>query len=59
MESAADLLKNSSTKIQDIATRVGYNSAQSFIRLFKKYYNMTPVEFRRNLLNGLVERTSF
>jgi AraC-like DNA-binding protein len=38
---------------------VGYNSAQSFIRLFKKYYNMTPVEFRRNLLNGLVERTSF
>lgn len=59
MESAAKLLKNSSSKIQDIATQVGYNSAQSFIRLFKKYYNMTPIEFRRNLLNGLAERTSF
>lgn len=47
METASDLLKNSGGKIQDIAYSVGYNSMQSFLRLFKKYYNMTPNEYRK------------
>lgn len=59
METAVNLLKNSTNKIQDISRQVGYNSTQSFIRLFKKYYNMTPVEFRRRLVTELKERTSF
>lgn len=47
METASDLLINSGGKIQDIAYNVGYNSMQSFLRLFKKYYNMTPNEYRK------------
>lgn len=50
MEMAADLLADHDYKIQDIASRVGYNNVQSFFRLFKKHYNLTPVEYRRKLL---------
>jgi len=25
----------------------GYNNVQSFIRFFKKYFKMTPVQYRR------------
>lgn len=48
MEKAKELIVNYNKKIQDVAYEVGYNSVQSFLRLFKKYYKMTPVEFRRN-----------
>ncbi|MCT4597674.1 MAG: AraC family transcriptional regulator [Vallitalea sp.] len=41
------LLENQNMKIQDIANMLGYNSSQSFIRYFKKYYNMTPNQFRK------------
>ncbi len=47
METAQHLLLKSDSKIQDIAMEVGYNSIQSFLRLFKKYYCMTPIEYRR------------
>jgi AraC-like DNA-binding protein len=41
------LLENKNMKIQDVANMLGYNSSQSFIRYFKKYYNMTPNQFRK------------
>ncbi|MCT4542141.1 MAG: AraC family transcriptional regulator [Vallitalea sp.] len=41
------LVENKNMKIQDIANMLGYNSSQSFIRYFKKYYNMTPNQFRK------------
>ncbi|MCT4687902.1 AraC family transcriptional regulator [Vallitalea sp.] len=48
MEKAKELLlNNKSMKIQDIAIKLGYNSSQSFIRYFKKYYNVTPNQFRK------------
>lgn len=48
MEAAKQmLLSNSNPKIQDIAAKVGYNNTQSFIRFFKKYFGMTPVDYRR------------
>jgi len=49
MEAAIKLLKENNRKIKDIANEVGYNNVQCFLRLFKKYYNMTPVEYRRSL----------
>ncbi len=52
MEAAAGLLEDNGRKIQDIAAQVGYNNVQSFFRLFKKHYNMTPVEYRRKLATG-------
>lgn len=47
MEFAAGLILNNNIKIQDAASAAGYNNVQSFIRVFKKYYQMTPVEYRR------------
>lgn len=41
-----ELLKSSHHKIYEIAGMVGYDSALSFIRFFKKQMNMTPQEYR-------------
>ena len=48
MEKAAELMGRPDVKIQDMAKSLGYNNVQSFIRLFKKYYGMTPSDYRRN-----------
>lgn len=47
MEAATRLLSVKDYKIQDIAQAIGYNNVQSFIRVFKNSFNMTPVEYRR------------
>ncbi len=47
MEKSRELLRTGHMQIQDIAYTVGYNNVQSFIRFFKKHYNMTPVQYRR------------
>ncbi|TPN86768.1 AraC family transcriptional regulator [Aquimarina algicola] len=45
-KSASDLLhKNSS--IQEIAIKYGFNDNSSFTRVFKKYYNVSPREFKK------------
>lgn len=47
IERAALLLRTHPVgNISDIATDVGYLSAKHFISVFKKYYGMTPSEFR-------------
>ncbi|MEK3723383.1 response regulator transcription factor [Paenibacillus sp. FSL H8-0034] len=46
MEKAAYLLKNNQEKIYEIAEKLGYQRAHSFIHVFKKHYNMTPQEYR-------------
>ncbi|WP_158560790.1 response regulator [Paenibacillus contaminans] len=46
MDKAKELLKNTHFKIYEIAEKVGYDSALSFIRFFKKQMNMTPQEYR-------------
>lgn len=43
---AADLLKNTALGIEQIARDVGYPSLASFDRSFKRFYGMTPTEFR-------------
>ena len=48
MEKAAELLQNTSLCISAIAEQVGYLSQSKFAAAFKKYYEVTPVEFRRN-----------
>lgn len=49
MEAATRLLSESNHRVKDIAGQIGYNNVQNFLRLFKKRYNMTPVEYRRSL----------
>lgn len=43
---AKDLLKSENSRINDIARRVGYESATSFTRFFKKSTGHSPQEYR-------------
>lgn len=46
MLKAKDMLLKSGDKIQDIAIAVGYESAPSFTRAFRKYTGKTPTDYR-------------
>lgn len=46
MKKARALLKSSSMTVENIALTVGYQNVEHFNRLFKKAYDMTPVQFR-------------
>lgn len=48
MKKARTLLKNGNMTIESIASSVGYQNVEHFSRLFKKKYNMTPMEFRNS-----------
>lgn len=52
MKKAAELLRDNSLKISDITEQVGYSSQSYFTKCFKKYYNVTPTEYRENIMNG-------
>lgn len=43
---AKSMLLNSSKKVGEVATALGYNSALAFIRFFKRQSGMTPLEYR-------------
>ena len=47
MEQAKQLLLESGLTIEEIAERVGYESANQFSRAFKQYAGMTPLRFRK------------
>ena len=55
MEKAKMLMDGQNCKIQDIAGSVGYNNVQSFIKFFKKYYGMTPTDYRRKFIQQTEE----
>jgi len=46
MEIACEKLRNTDLKIKDIASEVGIGNVNSFIRIFKKYYGISPGEYR-------------
>jgi len=46
MEKATKLLLDSQEKIYEIASRLGYHRAHSFIHVFKKHTGLTPQEYR-------------
>ena len=46
LKKARALLKSSNMTVENIALTVGYQNVEHFNRLFKKAYNMTPVQFR-------------
>lgn len=46
---AKELMRNNEASIAETADRVGYNSANSFIRTFKKYESITPGQFKEGM----------
>lgn len=46
MNHAARLLSNPDLSITMIAEELGYSDAGNFRAVFKKYYGVTPMEFR-------------
>jgi two-component system, response regulator YesN len=56
MEKAQRLLVETNIKINEICELIGYTSAHSFIRIFKKYAGKTPGEYRsENKLDQIPE----
>ena len=47
MERAKFLLRNSNMKVYEVCDFLGYNDTTYFTRIFKKYVNMTPYEYKR------------
>lgn len=43
---SADLLLSTTSTISEIAEKTGFNNQISFIKAFKKFYNLTPTQFR-------------
>lgn len=47
MSVASDMIKNSILPISEIALEVGYENASKFAAAFKKFYGVSPSEYRR------------
>lgn len=56
LEAAANLLKYSETKISTISDYLCFNSQSHFGELFKKQYQVTPLEYRRK--NKIIDFTT-
>jgi len=48
---AKEMLGEMDLKIHDISARLGYQSVNSFIRMFKRYAGVTPGEYRKRQLS--------
>lgn len=48
LQEAAKLLSSTERKIHVISKEVGFESVDYFCKAFKKYYSMTPTEYRKN-----------
>lgn len=53
MEKAKELMLDSRLKLYEIADILGYDNAKYFSKVFKKYTNQTPREYRKS--HGAVE----
>ena len=47
LKKASKLLKEPHQPVEPIAANVGYENVEHFNRLFKKAYDMTPVQYRK------------
>jgi AraC-like DNA-binding protein len=50
---ARELLGNRANRLHDIAERLGYRDPASFRRAFKRWYGMTPGDYRTRVLAGV------
>ncbi|SDD70029.1 Helix-turn-helix domain-containing protein [Paenibacillus sp. UNCCL117] len=54
IQRAKELLASENEPIQEIANQVGYNSANTFIRIFKKYESVTPGQYKESWRIGRI-----
>ena len=46
MKKACTMLREGNATVESIAETVGYQNVEHFNRIFKKMYQVTPVQFR-------------
>ncbi len=51
LSKACDLLINTTNPILEIATSIGFNNLSNFNRQFKRYYELTPSQYRKQSSN--------
>ena len=47
MQGAEMLLADSTSSVSEVATYCGFDSPSNFTKMFKRFYNCTPREYRR------------
>lgn len=47
IEKSSELLLDNTMTIEDISRRVGYKTTSHFIKVFKQFYFMTPLQYRK------------
>jgi len=56
IERAKELLVDTDHKVSDIALSVGFSNQQRFNEIFKKYSNLTPLQYRKHV-TGKIDRS--
>lgn len=55
IEKARQFLREENASIDEVGRRVGFTSSNSFIRVFKKYENVTPGRYKEMYLAGMIK----
>ncbi|ASN06695.1 response regulator transcription factor [Virgibacillus necropolis] len=55
MENAKELLDRSNESVEKISEMLGYDSKSYFLKTFKKYFGMTPRDYKYSSLGGLAK----
>ncbi|ULO08431.1 AraC family transcriptional regulator [Paenibacillus sp. 19GGS1-52] len=50
VEKSAELLNRTHEPVSEIAEKTGFTNTSYFYRMFKKYYGLTPNDYRKNLM---------
>lgn len=55
MKMAKEMLETTDMRIAEISEKIKYKNISSFIRSYKKTYQITPGQYRENMMNGAQE----
>ncbi|WP_204346498.1 helix-turn-helix transcriptional regulator [Psychroserpens algicola] len=58
LEAARDLMSNADLNVSQVVYSIGFTSRSYFSKIFKEKYDVTPNEYRKNVLNNLVTEES-
>lgn len=56
LQKATELLKEGNLSVKEISSKLGYNSVQHFIKIFKEKYFSTPKEYQKEFHNNLLKQ---